>query len=79
MTTTTPGATPAEKARNSEIIQHLIAQAIDYSAAADKARHDDAKEAEHMAAFHATIKALAIVMNADEADAHEAFISALNA
>jgi hypothetical protein len=55
----------------------LIAQAIDYSAAADKARHDEAMEAAYTEGLQATIKALAIVAQVPEADAHEMFMAAL--
>lgn len=55
----------------------LIAQALDYSAAADKNRHDEAMEAAHTEGLQATIKALAIVAQVSEADAHEMFMAAL--
>lgn len=76
MTTTTPrymrpNAVHADRA------QAMLTQAIDYSAAADKARHEAHLEAAYTEGLQATIKCLGILQGISEADAHEMFMEAL--
>lgn len=60
-----------------QIVEALILQGVDYSAAEDKAFMAKDREAEFTAhaAYEATVKALAIVLGVDHATANEAILS----
>jgi hypothetical protein len=79
MNTTAHGKTP----RETEIVQALILQGVDYATAEDKAfmtykgtgRPSCAEAAAH-AGLEATVKALALVLGTDEGHANELILSA---
>lgn len=77
MTTTDTPRYMRPSAVHADRAQAMLAQAIDYSAAADKARHNEAMEAAYTEGLQATIKCLGILQGISEADAHEMFMEAL--
>lgn len=83
MTTTNNTERPPRHMRPSAVhadrAQALLAQAKDYSAAADKYRQVAVLEAAYTEGLQATIKALGILQGISEADAHEMFMEALDA